>query len=242
MVHDQAPERRHRRQARSPLHQGRAGDLGGGSPGWRRPGRELPAAPGHRQGALGEHALREHQAHDRQGGRWRRGRAVRGDRLRGLRPRRRGDPRRGRDRQPQPHRGRGPLDLHQGRRPAGRLRRGGLAVRAEGPDQAAVGSDPDAIALAAIDAGASDVDTSVDPIEIYTETGGPRGRPQGPRGLGHRGRPGRVGDDRQADRRARRRPARQALRLVELLEELDDVQRVTANFDIPEEVFAEVAG
>ena len=36
--------------------------------------------------------------------------------------------------------------------------------------------------------------------------------------------------------------ARQALRLVELLEELDDVQRVTANFDIPEEVFAEVAG
>ena len=36
--------------------------------------------------------------------------------------------------------------------------------------------------------------------------------------------------------------ARQNLRLVELLEDLDDVQRVTANFDIPEEVFAEVAG
>jgi transcriptional/translational regulatory protein YebC/TACO1 len=36
--------------------------------------------------------------------------------------------------------------------------------------------------------------------------------------------------------------ARQALRLVELLEDLDDVSRVTANFDIPEEVFAEVAG
>src|SRR5947207_1002785 len=36
--------------------------------------------------------------------------------------------------------------------------------------------------------------------------------------------------------------ARQNLRLVELLEELDDVQRVTANFDIPEDVFAEVAG
>jgi transcriptional/translational regulatory protein YebC/TACO1 len=36
--------------------------------------------------------------------------------------------------------------------------------------------------------------------------------------------------------------ARQALRLVELLEELEDVQRVTANFDIPEDVFAEVAG
>ena len=38
------------------------------------------------------------------------------------------------------------------------------------------------------------------------------------------------------------RKARQALRLVELLEDLDDVQRVTANFDIPEDVFAEVAG
>ena len=36
--------------------------------------------------------------------------------------------------------------------------------------------------------------------------------------------------------------ARQALRLVESLEDLDDVSRVTANFDIPEEVFAEVAG
>ena len=36
--------------------------------------------------------------------------------------------------------------------------------------------------------------------------------------------------------------ARQALRLVEALEDLDDVQRVTANFDIPEDVYAEVAG
>ena len=36
--------------------------------------------------------------------------------------------------------------------------------------------------------------------------------------------------------------ARQALRLIEMLEDLDDVQRVTANFEIPEEVFAEVAG
>ena len=36
--------------------------------------------------------------------------------------------------------------------------------------------------------------------------------------------------------------ARQALRLVEMLEDLEDVQRVTANFEIPEDVFAEVAG
>ena len=36
--------------------------------------------------------------------------------------------------------------------------------------------------------------------------------------------------------------ARQNLRLIEMLEDLDDVQRVTANFEIPEEIFAEVAG
>jgi transcriptional/translational regulatory protein YebC/TACO1 len=30
--------------------------------------------------------------------------------------------------------------------------------------------------------------------------------------------------------------------MVELLEDHDDVQRVTANFDIPEDVFAELAG
>ena len=36
-----------------------------------------------------------------------------------------------------------------------------------------------------------------------------------------------------------RENARQNLRLIETLEDLDDVQRVTANFEIPDEVFAE---
>jgi transcriptional/translational regulatory protein YebC/TACO1 len=35
---------------------------------------------------------------------------------------------------------------------------------------------------------------------------------------------------------------RKALRLMDLLEDLDDVQRVTSNVDIPEEVLAELAG
>ena len=35
--------------------------------------------------------------------------------------------------------------------------------------------------------------------------------------------------------------ARQNLRLMEALEDLDDVQRVTANFDLPSEVLAELA-
>ncbi|HEY6058167.1 MAG TPA: YebC/PmpR family DNA-binding transcriptional regulator, partial [Candidatus Limnocylindrales bacterium] len=34
--------------------------------------------------------------------------------------------------------------------------------------------------------------------------------------------------------------ARAALRLIEMLEDVDDVQRVTANFEVPDEVFAEV--
>ena len=35
---------------------------------------------------------------------------------------------------------------------------------------------------------------------------------------------------------------RKAFRLVDLLEDLDDVQRVTTNVDIPEDVLAEMAG
>jgi YebC/PmpR family DNA-binding regulatory protein len=104
------------------------------------------------------------------------------------------------------------------------------------------GADVDEVALAAIDAGAVDVDTDSDPIEIYTEPG-----------------------DLEAVRKALDRAGinvegaesamlakqtvtldadhvRKALRLVELLEDLEDVQRVTANVDIPEEMLAEVAG
>ncbi len=105
------------------------------------------------------------------------------------------------------------------------------------------GGDADEVALAAIDAGAADVDTAdAETIEIYTE-------------------PSQLEAVRKALEKAgikvetaeatmiAKQPvgldsarARQALRLVELLEELEDVQRVTANFDIPEDVFAEVAG
>ena len=106
----------------------------------------------------------------------------------------------------------------------------------------AVGDDPDAIALAAIDAGASDVDTTVDPIEIYTEPADLEAVRRALEGSGI------EVDQAESAMIAKQMveldvaKARQALRLVELLEELDDVQRVTANFDIPEEVFAEVAG
>ena len=105
------------------------------------------------------------------------------------------------------------------------------------------GRTPDEVALAAIDAGAEDVDTDVRSDRDLHVAGRPGGRPQGARG--RRRRRSRSAESAMVAKQTVEldsSKARQALRLVELLEDLDDVQRVTANFDIPEEVFAEVAG
>jgi len=107
---------------------------------------------------------------------------------------------------------------------------------------ARAGVDPDEVALAAIDAGAVDVDTDGDPIEIYTEPGALESVRTS---LEAAGIPIEGAESTMvAKQTVQLEPdkARQALRLVDLLEDLDDVQRVTANFDIPEDVFAEVAG
>src|SRR5512141_2243585 len=105
------------------------------------------------------------------------------------------------------------------------------------------GRDTDDLALAAIDAGASDVDTS-DPelLDVFTE---PADLERVRKALD-----GQKIDVESAENTMVAKTtveldahrARQNLRLIELLEDLDDVQRVTANFDIPEDVFAEVAG
>ncbi len=105
------------------------------------------------------------------------------------------------------------------------------------------GVDPDEVALTAIDAGAEDVDTDDDEaIEVYTTPGSLESVRAALEGAGV------PVESAEATMIAKQTveldasKARQALRLVELLEDLDDVSRVTANFDIPEEVFAEVAG
>jgi YebC/PmpR family DNA-binding regulatory protein len=104
------------------------------------------------------------------------------------------------------------------------------------------GVDADEVALNAIDAGAEDVDTETDPLEIYTA---PAELESVRRKLEEAG----VAVEQSESAMIAKQTveldasrARQALRLVEELEDLDDVQRVTANFDIPEEIFAEVAG
>ena len=107
---------------------------------------------------------------------------------------------------------------------------------------AANGKDPDDVALTAIDAGAEDVEESGDRIEVYTSPGDlERVR----KSLDAAGLPVESAENAMVARNTVEvdgQRARQNLRLVESLEELDDVQRVTANFDIPEDVFAEVAG
>jgi transcriptional/translational regulatory protein YebC/TACO1 len=105
------------------------------------------------------------------------------------------------------------------------------------------GVDADEVALAAIDAGAEDVDTDGDEtIDIYTAPAELETVRQALETAGV------AVESAESTMVAKQTveldssKARQALRLVELLEDLDDVSRVTANFDIPEDVFAEVAG
>jgi len=104
------------------------------------------------------------------------------------------------------------------------------------------GTDADEVALAAIDAGAVDVDVESDPIEIYTEPGDLERVRQA---LESSGVNVEAAESAMLAKQTVSLDAdhvRKALRLVELLEDLDDVQRVTANVDIPEELMAEVAG
>ena len=105
------------------------------------------------------------------------------------------------------------------------------------------GIDADEVTLTAIDAGAEDVDTDdSEAIEIYTTPGDLERVRASLEGAGV---PVESAESTMIAKQTVEldaAKARQALRLVEQLEDLEDVSRVTANFDIPEEVFAEVAG
>jgi YebC/PmpR family DNA-binding regulatory protein len=102
--------------------------------------------------------------------------------------------------------------------------------------------DPDEVALLAIDAGASDVETASDPLEIYTE---PADLEPVRASLERAGVPIESGDLAMVARQSvavDAARARQNLRLVENLEELEDVQRVTSNLELTDEILTEVAG
>jgi YebC/PmpR family DNA-binding regulatory protein len=103
------------------------------------------------------------------------------------------------------------------------------------------GVDPDEVALAAIDAGADDVDTDDDPIEVLTAPGDLEAVRRSLEGAGVAIESAELILHPKSPVEVEAGPARQNLRLIELLEDHDDVQRVTANFELPDEVFAEAA-
>ena len=104
------------------------------------------------------------------------------------------------------------------------------------------GVDPDEVALAAIDAGATDVEPEADPIEVYTE---PHDLEAVRSALEKAGvRIESADTSMVAKQTVHLEPAkaRQVLRLVEQLDDLEDVQRVSVNLELSDELLAEVAG
>jgi YebC/PmpR family DNA-binding regulatory protein len=103
------------------------------------------------------------------------------------------------------------------------------------------GRDADDIALAAIDAGADDVDTEGDPLEIVTAPGTLEAIRKELESAGMPVESAEITMQAKTPIDVEVNVAHQNLRLIENLEDLDDVQRVTANFNLPAEVLAEAA-
>jgi YebC/PmpR family DNA-binding regulatory protein len=103
------------------------------------------------------------------------------------------------------------------------------------------GQDPDELALTAIDAGAEEMDIEADPIELVTDPGKLEQLRTTLEGAGANIESAEVSMHAKTPIEVDEHVARQNLRLIEALEDLDDVQRVTANFDLPAEILAEAA-
>ena len=101
------------------------------------------------------------------------------------------------------------------------------------------GADPDEIALLAIDAGATDVDTEADPLEISTSPGDLEAVRKAMEAAGVKVESAEITMRPKTTVEIDGQHVRQNLRLIENLEDHDDVQRVTANFELPDDVLAE---
>ena len=102
------------------------------------------------------------------------------------------------------------------------------------------GGDADELSLIAIDAGADDVDSSGDQVEVFTKSTELEAVRRSLESAGVKIESAELAMAAKNTLELDATKARQALRLIELLEDQDDVQRVTANFDIPDELLAEV--
>ena len=103
------------------------------------------------------------------------------------------------------------------------------------------GRSADDIALEAIDLGADDVDTESDPLEVLTNPADLEKLRKELEATGVTVESAEVTMQPKTPIDVDEHVARQNLRLIDALEELDDVQRVTANFNLPAEVLAEMA-
>lgn len=101
-------------------------------------------------------------------------------------------------------------------------------------------NDPDEIALLAIDAGADDVDTETDPMEIWTDPSELYAVRKSLEDAGVKVEDAESAMIAKQTTTLEAEHFRKVMRIVESLEDLDDVQRVTTNADIPEELLAEL--
>jgi YebC/PmpR family DNA-binding regulatory protein len=104
----------------------------------------------------------------------------------------------------------------------------------------AAGGDAEELELIAIDAGADDVDSTGEQVEVYTKSTDLESVRRALEAAGVKIESAELSMTAKNMVELDAGRARQALRLIDLLEDQDDVQRVTANFEIPEELMAEV--
>jgi YebC/PmpR family DNA-binding regulatory protein len=95
---------------------------------------------------------------------------------------------------------------------------------------------------AAIEAGADDVDEDEGVVYVYADPAQLDHVRAGLEAAGVRVRHSEASVVAKSTVEVSAEDARKNLKLIDALEDLDDVQRVTANFEVPPEVFAELAG
>lgn len=103
------------------------------------------------------------------------------------------------------------------------------------------GRDGDEASLAAIDAGAEDVETQDETLVVYTPPGTVERVKTALAARGERVTSAEVSMRPNQTVRVEGAVADKVLRLVDALEEIDGVQRVHANFDVPDEILAQVS-
>jgi YebC/PmpR family DNA-binding regulatory protein len=103
------------------------------------------------------------------------------------------------------------------------------------------GQNVDEISLRAIDAGAEDVEANLGVLTIYTAPGVVEPVKKELEAKGERVLSAEVSMRPNQTVRVDGPAADKVIRLVDALEELDDVQRVHANYDVPDEILAKVS-